>query len=96
MIYTATINQNGMVLLNKDARKSLGVKLGDKVIVEISTKSVKIERQMTDEEFFSKLDSMKSEKTKRLIKEQAEKSDDELLDTAMVKFLKEELTEGRL
>ena len=77
-MYTTTINRNGLILLNKAARDSLGVKLGDRVTVNFNNKSATIEREMTDEEFFAKLDAMKSEETKRRIKELAGKTTDEL------------------
>ena len=80
-MYTTTINQNGLILLNKAARDSLGVKLGDRVTVNFNNKSATIEREMTDEEFFTKLDAMKSEETKRRIKELAGKTTDELEST---------------
>lgn len=73
-MYTTTINQNGLILLNKAARDALGLKLGDRVTVNFNDKSATIERELTDEEFFAKLDAMKSEETKRRIKELAGKS----------------------
>ena len=95
-MYTTTINQNGMILLNKDARKALGLKLGDRVTINFDKNSARIARRMTDEDFFAKLDSMKSERTKQMIEKYAGKSDDELLDIAMKKVVKREMTEGRL
>ena len=77
-MYTTTINQNGLILLNKAAREALGVKLGDRVTVNFSKKGATIEREMTDEELFERLDAMKSEKTKRRIRELAGKSLEEL------------------
>ncbi len=95
-MYTTTINQNGLILLNKAAREALGVKLGDKVTVNFSKKKATIEREMTDEEFSRKLDAMKSEKTKQRIRELAGKSADELFEMAMKRTLTEEMAEGRL
>lgn len=95
-MYTTTINQNGMILLNKDARKALGVKLGDRVMINFDEKSARIEREMTDEEAQAYMDSLFSPETKRLIKKNAGKTADELFDSAMEKVLKEEITEGRL
>ena len=70
-MYTTTINQNGMILLNKDARKALGVKLGDRVMINFDEKSARIEREMTDEEAQAYMDSLFSPETKRLIKKNA-------------------------
>ena len=50
-MYTTTINQNGMILLNKKAREALGLKLGDRVAISFDTKSARVERPMSDEEF---------------------------------------------
>ena len=95
-MYTTTINQNGMILLNKDARKALGLKLGDRVIINFNEKGAKVERMMSDEEFFAKMDAMKSEKTKRLIKEHSGKTASELFDIAMKKSIAREMAEGRI
>lgn len=96
MLYTTTINQNGMILLNKDARKALGVKLGDRVTVDFNNNGAKVARMMTDEEAQAYMDSLFSLKTKRLIKKYAGKSADELFDIAMTRALEEEMAEGRL
>ena len=95
-MYTTRINQNGMILLNKDARKALGLKLGDKVMINFDKENVRVERLMTDEEFFAKMDAMKSEKTKRLIKKYAGKTADELFEIAMKKSIAQEMAEGRI
>lgn len=50
-MYTTTINQNGMILINKTVREALGLKLGDKVTVTFDEKSARVERKMSDEEF---------------------------------------------
>lgn len=50
-MYTTTINQNGMILINKAVREALGLKLGDKVTVTFDEKSARVERKMSDEEF---------------------------------------------
>lgn len=50
-MYTTTINQNGLILLNKAARDALGVKLGDRVVISIDKEQARVEREMTDEEF---------------------------------------------
>lgn len=50
-MYTTTINQNGMILINKAVREALGLKLGDKVTVTFDTQSARVERKMNDEEF---------------------------------------------
>ena len=95
-MYATTINQNGLILLNKAAREALGVKRGDRVRVSFSEKNATIEREMTEEEFFEKLDALKSEKTKRRIRELAGKNADELFEEAMKKTLAEEMAGGKL
>ena len=87
-MYTTTINQNGMILINKAVREALGLKLGDKVTVTFDEKSARVERKMSDEEFIKKLDDMKSARTKNRIKELAGKTTDELFDMAMQKATK--------
>ena len=84
-MYTATINQNGLILLNKKAREALGVKLGDRVVISISKKSATIKREPTDDEFFAQMDSIKSAKTKENIQKHAGQSADELFKLAMQK-----------
>lgn len=95
-MYTTTINQNGLILLNKSARKMLGVELGDCVTVSFDKDQARIERRMTDEEFFAKMDAMKSKKTIQQIKKYTGKTADELLDIAMRKALAKEVKEGSL
>ena len=85
-----------MILLNKDARKALGLKLGDKVTVDFDEKTVKIAKRMTDEEAQAYMDSLFSPKTKQLIKKYAGKTADELFDVAFRKAVKKEIAEGRL
>lgn len=84
-MYTTTINQNGMILLSKAVRESLNLQLGDRVTVSFNKKSVTVQKEITDEEFFAKLDAMKSERTKKHIQENAGKSADELFRMAMAK-----------
>lgn len=87
-MYTTTINQNGMILINKAVREALGLKLGDKVTVTFDAQSARVERKMSDEEFIKKLDDMKSARTKNRIKELAGKTANELFDMAMQKTTK--------
>ena len=68
--------------------------LGDRVTISFDKKQARIEKPMTDEEFFAKLDAMKSEKTKQRIKELAGKTADELYAMAMQKVLSTEVAEG--
>lgn len=89
-MYTATINQNGLILLNKAARKALGVKLGDRVVINFDSHSAVIERELSDEEFFTKMDAMKSSKTKQNIKKHAGKTADELFEVAVKKAASQE------
>ena len=84
-MYTTTINQNGMILLSKAVRESLNLQLGDRVTVSFNKKSAIVQKEITDKEFFAKLDAMKSERTKKRIKENAGKSADELFRIAMAK-----------
>jgi len=84
-MYTTTINQNGMILLSKAVRESLNLRLGDRVTISFNKKTVTVQKEITDEEFFSKLDAMKSERTKKRIQENAGKSANELFQTAMTK-----------
>ena len=87
-MYTTTINQNGMILINKAVREALGLKLGDKVTVTFDAQSARVERKMSDDEFIKKLDDMKSARTKSRIKELVGKTADELFDMAMQKTTK--------
>ena len=87
-MYTTTINQNGMILLNKTVRETLGVKLGDRVTVSFNKKSVTVEREMSDDEFFAKLDAMKSDRTKKRIQEISGQTADELFQIAINKSTK--------
>lgn len=86
-MYTTTINQNGLILLNKAAREALGVRLGDRVTINFSKKSAVVERELSDEEFFAKLDAVKSAKTQHNIRKLAGKSADELFEVAMQKAI---------
>ena len=87
-MYTTTINQNGMILLNKTVRETLGIKLGDRVTVSFNKKSVTVEREMSDDEFFAKLDAMKSDHTKKRIQEISGQTADELFQIAIDKSTK--------
>lgn len=77
-MYTTTINQNGMILLNKDARKALGVKLGDKVTVDFDKDGVKVSPRSSDKAFFAILDKRNTPKTIAAIKRNAGKTASEL------------------
>ncbi len=79
-MYTTTINQNGMILLNKAAREALGVKLGDRVMIRTDKKRATVEREMTDEEARAYMDSLFSAETKKHIKENAGKTVREMMD----------------
>ena len=84
-MYTTTINQNGLILLNKAAREALGVKLGDRVTINISKESATVKRELTDDEFFAQMDAKKSSRTKSKIRQYAGKTADELFEIAMQK-----------
>lgn len=77
-MYTTTINQNGMILLNKDARKALGLKLGDRVMVNFDKKTIRIAGRGSDEDFFKRMDANNSEKTKAAIKKNVGKTISEM------------------
>ena len=94
-MYTTTINQNGMILLNKDARRALGLKLGDRVVINFDKKSARVEREMTDEEAQTYMDSLFTPGSKQLVKEYAGKSADELFDIAMEKSITDKETEEK-
>ncbi len=79
-MYTTTINQNGMILLNKAAREALGVKLGDRVMIRTDKKRATVEREMTGEEARAYMDSLFSAETKKRIKENAGKTVREMMD----------------
>ena len=87
-MYTTTINQNGMILLNKTAREALGLSIGDRVTINFTKKSATVKREMSDTEFFAKLDSLKSDKTKQCISSHAGKSASELFRMAIAKEAK--------
>ena len=89
-MYTTTINQNGRILLNKHAREALGVKLGDRVVINVSKKTAVVKRELTDDEFFTRMDAMKSPKTNESIKKHAGKTADELFKVAIEKSLTED------
>lgn len=89
-MYTTTINQNGLILLNKAAREALGVKLGDRVTINFSKNGAVVERELSDEDFFKKLDAMKSAKTKQRIQEMAGRTADEMFEMAMKKSMMKE------
>lgn len=82
-MYTATINQNGLILLNKAAREALGVKLGDRVTINFTSRAAVIEKELSDEDFFAKLDDLKSPKTKQNLRTFAGQSADELFELAI-------------
>lgn len=92
-MYTTTINQNGLILLNKAAREALGVKLGDRVTIRLLKKGAVVERELSDEEFFKKLDAMKSTQTKQNIRRMAGKSADEMFEMAIKKTWSDGATE---
>lgn len=77
-MYTTTINQNGMILLNKDVRKALGLKLGDMVTIDFTKGIIKVSPRSSDEAFFAMLDKRNTEKTKVAIKMNAGKTAGEL------------------
>ena len=77
-MYTTTINQNGMILLNKDARKALGLKLGDRVTVDFNKDTIKVSPRTSDEVFFALLDKRNTLETRAAIKRNAGKTASEL------------------
>lgn len=81
-MYATTITQTGQITLSKAFRDKLGVHPGERVVLSLASDHAIVRRQPTDEEFFTTLDSFKSEKTKQKIKEYAGKSVAELRETA--------------
>ena len=67
-MYTVTITKSGQVTLPKELRDFLGVKPGQKITFNKERDGVSINRRLSDEEFFEKLDSLKSPKSKTFIK----------------------------
>ncbi len=78
MIYTTTITKSGQISLPKSIREALNLTIGGKVTLDYSKSKLTIRRKMTDEEFFAKMDSLISDKTRSLFKKNAEKSISEL------------------
>ena len=75
--YTTTMTKSNQVTLTKPAREFLGVKAGEKLIIEKNDDhTITIRRRLTDEEFLKKIDTMKSDKTKKIIKSGAYKDVD--------------------
>lgn len=67
-MYSAVITKSGQVTLPKELREFLGVKLGDRITFEVVGDDARIHRKLSKEEFFTKLDSYKSEKTRAFLK----------------------------
>jgi len=78
MIYTTTITKSGQISLPKAIREALNLSIGEKVTLDCSKSKLIIKRKMTDEEFFAKMDSLISDKTRSLFKKNAGKSVSEL------------------
>ena len=77
-MYSTLITKSNQITLTKPAREHLGVKPGDRVFIDFAKNHLVIERRPNDEEFFKKLDSFKSKKTKQLINQYAGKTLNEL------------------
>lgn len=99
MTYTTTITQSGQITLTKAAREALGVKNGDRVVIDLKKGKLVVEPRMSDEEFFAKLDAIVSPESrareKEISKKYAGKSVREMLEDwekseEGQKFLKEE------
>ena len=78
MIYTSTITKSGQITLPKPVREYIGVTPGQKVIIDYGKSNIIIKRKMSDADFFSKVDSLISDKTRSLFKAHAGKTVSEL------------------
>ncbi len=78
MTYTVALTKSGQMTLPKALREFLGVDGAKSVQIEKTKDGVQIQRRLSDEEFFAKLDAMKSEKTKAAIRRNAGKTMSEL------------------
>ena len=79
IMYSAVITKSGQVTLPKELREYLGLKLGDRVIMEKTDNTVLIHRKLSKEEFFAKLDKNTSAKTRKAIKRNAGKTVNEMI-----------------
>lgn len=83
-MYTTTITKSGQITLTKAARENLGVKNGDKVVIDFKKGKLVVEPRLSDDEFLKALDGMKSEESlkreKEIGKKYAGKSVREMID----------------
>lgn len=77
-MYTVTITKSGQVTLPKELRDFLGVKSGGRVTFHKTRNGVSINRKLSREEFFDKLDQGKNAKTQSAIRRHAGKTVSEL------------------
>lgn len=83
MMYTASLTKTGQATIPKVVRDILGITPGEDTKITYTTHkdgSVTIAKEMTDEEAFAYLDSLKSEKTKKIIARSAGKTVREMID----------------
>ena len=78
-MYSALITKSGQVTLPKELRDFLGVKPGEKIIFDTDDKGVYIKRKLSFEEYTEALNKNLSRKTKKIIKESAGMSVNEML-----------------
>lgn len=99
MTYTTTITQSGQITLTKAAREALGVKNGDRVVIDLKKGKLVVEPRMSDEEFMRRLDALKTPESRKreieISRKYAGKSVREMLEDwekseEGQKFLKEE------
>ena len=83
-MYTTTITKSGQITLTKAARENLGVKNGDKVVIDFKKGKLVVEPRLSDDEFLKALDGMKSKESlkreKEIGKKYADKSVREMID----------------
>ena len=68
MSYATVINRSGQATIPKAIREILRVDVGEKIEFEVEQDRVLLRRKMTDEEFLAKIDALKSDRTKELMK----------------------------
>lgn len=61
---TMTITRSGQITLPKVFRDMIGVKPGERVVVEADSNQIRVRRRMSEEEFRATLDSVLSPETK--------------------------------
>ena len=79
MRYTVSLTKSGQMTLPKELRDFLGIKPGEKVIINQERTGVSIHRKLTKQEFFAELDKNISPKTRRIAQKNLDKTTSEML-----------------